>query len=219
MKATTIIAALVSTSLALPTTSNHSSREVLPRTSLNKRADPVAQLTSIMPKASSCAGADQAKECATAKQAVGPLIDSFNKYKVLTAPEQAALLSWIAYESAELRYNQNHFPAPGRPGQGTRNMMMPNFVAKYVASIPELASKAGSDPAATLALVQSDKYSFASAAWFYSTQCSATIKQGVKTGGKAGWTAFITSCVQTTMDSGREGYWTAASKALFVPGV
>jgi hypothetical protein len=186
--------------------------------------DPVAQLISIAPTSSSCTGAPFPSECATASTAVGPLISSFATYSVSTAAEQAALLAWMSYESGEFKYNQNHFPAPGRPGQGTRTMMMPNFVAEYVASIPALAGQAAAaagDPAATLALVENDTYSFGSAAWFYSTQCSEAIKSQLQTGSESGWDAFLTTCVGTDPSEGtgstsRLAYWQRATAALGV---
>ena len=77
------------------------------------------------------------------------------------------------------------------------------------------------DAADVLALVQSDEYSFGSAAWFYSTKCSESVKDGVKNGGKAGWEQFITGCVQTTIgegegDKSRTAYWERACAALGV---
>ena len=104
-------------------------------------------------------------------------------------------------------------------------MMMPNFVSQYAANIPEIASQtSGKDAAGVLALVQPDQYSFGSAAWFYSTQCSQAVKQQVQTGGQAGWETFITQCVQTTVEEGegegantRLGYWQRACQALGVP--
>lgn len=97
-------------------------------------------------------------------------------------------------------------------------MMMPNFVREYVASIPELASQAiGKDDVAVLALVQPDEYSFASASWFYNAHCTEAVKEGVQTGGKSGWSDFITGCVGTTVTESREVYWTRAMQALGAP--
>src|SRR5947199_10077851 len=84
-----------------------------------RQADPVQQLLSIAPTSGSCANAPIAAECATASQAVTPLISSFATYNITSAAEQAALLSWMAFESADFKYNRNHFPAPGNPAQGT----------------------------------------------------------------------------------------------------
>ena len=196
-----------------PIDASWSTNPILPRD-----PDPLSltQLLTIVPDASSCANASFPSECATASAALNPILDGFTKYCVTTAPEKAALLSWMAYESDEFKYNQNHFP--GRPGQGTRCMMMPNFVKEYVLSIPELASQAaGKDDVAVLALVQPDEYSFASAAWFYSTHCTDDIKQSVQTGSKSGWTSFLTECVGTTVNESREVYWTRAMQALGAP--
>ena len=103
-------------------------------------------------------------------------------------------------------------------------MMMPNYVAEYAASIPALSSvvAAASDPAAILALVQPDEYSFGSAAWFYANKCGAQIKAGVQSSGRKGWEAFVTGCVGTSVDQGsgeqtRVSYWERACEALGVP--
>ena len=187
---------------------------------LHARADPIAQLLAIMPDSNSCDGAPFPAECTTASAAVGPLMTAFHDYQITNAAEQSALLSWVGFETGDLKFNQNHFPAPGTPGQGTRAMLMPNFVAQYAASIPQIASQtAGKDPAGILTLVQPDEFSFGSAAFFYSTQCSQSIKQGVQSGSKAGWEAFITGCVHTTIDESggdksRTAYWERAMQAL-----
>lgn len=149
------------------------------------------------------------------------MIEAFALYQVNTAAEQAALISWMVYESGEFKYNRNHFPDPGRPGQGTRAMLMPNFVGEYANSIAEIKDQvtaAGSDLNKILATVSSDKYSFASAAWYYATKCSDDQKDQVINGGLKGWQdAFITGCVQTTVDDGRIAYWKAAREQLGVP--
>ena len=171
-----------------------------------------------MPKASDCTTPGPSAgpgECISAKDAVAPLISSFAQYKITTAGEQAALLSWIALESDELKYNINHFP--GTPGQGTRCMLSPAFVSKYVASLPDLAGKAGgADPAGTLKLVLDPQHSLGSAAWFLSSQCSADVRKGLQAGTQQGWEAFITGCVQTTVTDQRRQYWVKAKEALFV---
>ena len=201
----TILSLLASSTLALPSPPN-----------LQPRADPVSQLISIAPTSGSCSNAPAAGECATASEAVGPLISSFAQYGITTGAEQAALLSWMAFESDDFKYNKNHFP--GTPGQGTRCMMMPNFVQQYASSIPALASQvaATSDPAAILQLVSSDQYSFASASWFLTTKCSQSVRQQLQTGSEAGWEAFVSGCVQTTVTDARKAYWTRATAALGV---
>lgn len=135
----------------------------------------------------------------------------------------------MAFESGDFKYNANHFPAPGRPGQGTRAMLMPNYVAEYVASIPELSTAGGggggggSDPATLLALVQADEYSFGAAAWFYAAHCTPAQKEMLQAGGAGGgstqaWeAAFVTGCVGTTVTEERTAYWLRACQALGVP--
>lgn len=185
-----------------------------------RRNDPVSQLLYIAPTSNSCAGAEFPAECVVSSTSIAQVIvKGFAKYNVTTAAEQAALLSWMAYESGEWKYNQNHFPAPGRPGQGTRVMMMPNYVLEYARSIDELSAQvtsAGEDVGAVLSLVQPDEYSFAAAAWYYATQCGEQVKDMVRSGSQAGWTAFVQECVVTSVNGDREAYWVRASQALGV---
>ncbi|KIW23014.1 uncharacterized protein PV07_11248 [Cladophialophora immunda] len=190
--------------------------------------DPVRQLLYIAPSSNTCAGATYPSECAVSSlSVVQAIVDGFAKYNVNTAEEQAALLSWMAYESGEFKFNRNHFPAPGQPGQGTRTMMSPTFVQQYANSIPELKPKvvaigtgsslSGAQADQVLALVQPDQYSFAAAAWYYGTHCTDAQKQQVRQGGQQNWqAAFITGCVQTTVDDGRIAYWKKACEALGV---
>ena len=181
---------------------------------VQRAQDPVQMLIAIAPSSGSCDNAPAAGECATASDAVMPLVNGFAKYKITTAPEQAALISWMAFESADFKYNTNHFP--GTPGQGTRCMFMPNFVKQYVSSLPELAGQAASasSPADVLKPVLPNEYSFASGSYFYSTQCSAAVKTALQSGSDEGWEQFITGCVQTTVTDERRQYWERAKKAF-----
>ena len=180
--------------------------------------DPVQQLLYIAPTSNTCGGASDPKECATSNPTtVKALVEGFAKYGITTAEEQAALISWMAYESNEFKYNRNHFPAPGKPGQGTRCMMSPAFVKEYANSIPELKTQAAAltDPDAILALVQTDEYSFAAASWYYNAHCTDAQKGQIKGGGQANWaSAFINGCVNTAMDDSRIAYWNKANEAL-----
>ena len=125
----------------------------------------------------------------------------------------AAVLSLMAFESGDFKYNTNHFP--GRPGQGTRNMQMPPINLKYAQSIPELASAGSSDPVQLLKLLTSnDDYDFGSGSWFLATQCPASVRSGLETGSQEGWEAYISSCVGTTATPERQAYWERAKKAL-----
>lgn len=175
----------------------------------------------------SCAGAAYADECETALQAAPFLIQAFQTYKIYSPAEMSALLSLVAYESGEFKYNRNHFPAPGRPGQGTRNLQMANYNLEYALSIPALKSQAQAlAPAGTttgltddtlnsiLALVLPDEYAWASAAWFLTTQCDASVRTQLQSGGQAGWENYLTACVGTSATSDRQAYWTRANTAF-----
>lgn len=100
-------------------------------------------------------------------------------------------------------------------------MMMPNFVAQFAATLPEVQSKlaGNTDPEAVLDATIAAGHEWDAAAWFYSSQCSESIKQGVQAATEDGWKAFITTCVGTTWDEGsgstsRVGYWMNAMHAL-----
>ncbi|CZR53882.1 uncharacterized protein PAC_03764 [Phialocephala subalpina] len=197
---------------------------------VSPRAAPQASdiLLAIAPSSSSCANAPAAGECATAAQAAEYLIPAMAKYEIYNPHEIVAVLSVIAYESGEFKYNTNHFPAPGRPGQGTRNMQMPNFNLIYAQSIPELKTQLAAITTATStsglsdatlnairALVLPDQYSWASGAWYLTTQCSS-VRTQLQAGGVAGWNAYM-ACIGATDSSetaARLAYWTAANTAF-----
>lgn len=203
MKSFTLATATATLSLFTLASAERSNREIL---------------SEMVPNANTCdASAPTASECATVDQAILPILTGFVKYKIGTPQEQAALVSWMAYESAEFKYNKNHFPAPGRPGQGCRNMMMPEFVKKYALTLPEVTSKVDVNtaaPAAILDAVNVAGLDFAAASWYYVNYCTDAQKKYLVNGGRKGWEGFVTGCVQTTMDEGRVKYWSAAAKAL-----
>lgn len=187
-------------------------------------ASAASQLLTIAPNAASCASAPIASECETANTAAPFLIAAFEKYAIYSAPEMAALISLMAYETDGFQYAINHFP--GRPGQGTRNMQMATYNLMYAQSIPQLAaplaaitsasSTAGlSDDVldAIRALVLPDEYAWASAAWFYTTQCDAAVRTALQAGGQAGYEAYL-GCVGTTASQDRLVYWYRANTAF-----
>ncbi|CAG7929500.1 unnamed protein product [Penicillium olsonii] len=176
-----------------------------------------SQVTAIAPKSSSCDDAPAEGECATAKQAAKFTSQSFDTYKVTSKAEQAAILSLMAFESGDFKYNKNHFP--GVAGQGTRNMQSPAFNKKYAASIPALKDKAASvsDPADLLDLLRNDGATdFGSGAWFLTTQCSKEVRSALADGSESGWQKYISDCVGTSVDDDRKAYWERAVKALGV---
>ncbi|TVY41740.1 hypothetical protein LOCC1_G004337 [Lachnellula occidentalis] len=174
-------------------------------------------LLQIAPTSNTCSGAAFPTECATNVQAAPWLIAAMAKYGITSAPETAAVLSLIAFESGDFKFNTNHFPAPGRPGQGTRNMQMASYNLMYAKSIPELAGKVTAGQSAeqlnaVRALVLPDQYSWASGAWFFTTQC-ASVRSAVQAGGDAGFAAYM-GCIGTPVTPDRKAYWDRANAAF-----
>jgi hypothetical protein len=62
-------------------------------------------------------------ECRTADVTAAWVSKSFERYNITAAVEQAAILAWMAMESADFEYSRNHFPAPGVPGQGSKSTL------------------------------------------------------------------------------------------------
>lgn len=215
MKSVTLLTTatlLLTTVSALPYAANPQSGKHQP--SKRDDADPssIAILQKVAPTSNTCNNAPAAGECATAAQAAMPIISSFAQFSINTAPEQAALLSLMAFETADFKYNKNHYPAPGRPGQGCRNMQMANYNREYAAVVPG-ADATIADDAAMLDSIIKAGGEWGAAAWYYNTKCSDQVKNDVKTKGRAGWQSYL-GCVGVTADDSRTKYWEAAAQAL-----
>lgn len=176
-------------------------------------------ITSIDPTTSSCASAPAAGECRTAAQSAPYIALSFANFGLHSFGEQAALLSLMLYESDGFKYSKNHFP--GRPGQGTRNMQMPEYNLKYAWWLAEECANCGVSSReverakaqgveAVLGLVNGDMWGFGSAAWFLATQCGEDVRQGLKGGSQQGWENYLSSCVGTTATEDRTAIWRKA---------
>lgn len=76
-----------------------------------------SQILTIAPTSNTCDNAPAVGECATAKTAATYTSQSFDTYGVTSKAEQAAVLSLMAFESLDFKYNKNHFP--GVAGQGS----------------------------------------------------------------------------------------------------
>ncbi|PLB41791.1 uncharacterized protein BDW47DRAFT_122242 [Aspergillus candidus] len=192
-----------------------------PNPNLQTRAQKETQLTpkqieTIAPKSKSCESASSKDECATAAQAAPAISASFDKYKVHSRAEQAAVIGLMAFESEEFQYNRNH--SPGVPGKGTRNMQSPTYNQKYASSLPDIADaaeQASSDADKVLdLLVDKTEYDFGSGAWFLTTQCGDDVRKQLQSGSEKGWKAYIRDCVGTEANRERRGYWERAVDAL-----
>lgn len=97
-----------------------------------------AQVLTIAPKSNTCTNPPAKGECATAKTAAKYTAKSFDTYNVTSKAEQAAVISLMAFESVEFKYNKNHFP--GVPGQGSTcfTYSPSNFMLIYYLPIKQI---------------------------------------------------------------------------------
>ncbi|KAH3914618.1 hypothetical protein HBI56_096310 [Parastagonospora nodorum] len=176
------------------------------------------KLIQIAPATASCSGGDFAAECADATRATAAINKAFSTYKITEKGEKAALVAYMLFESGNFKYNRNHFPAPGRPGQGTRMMAMPPFISKYataVAGATAVGAAEAQGPDAVLSLVNDDdEKSFGSAPWFLTATCSPEVRAGLVAETTEGWHNFLTECVGTTAAPERDAPWIAAKQVI-----
>ena len=188
---------------------------VLPRSDAPTKASDI--IAAIMPSSTSCASASgpYASDCRTAAQAADPLIAAMQAYNLTSAGQIAAVLALVGLESADLKFKHN--VSPGRVGQGTSAMLMPDNVAAYAGSIPELAggvAAAGGDPGKVLELVVDDRYNFGAGPWWLTSRCEAGVVEGLKGASDAAWRAYM-GCVGVSADDpDRRAYWERAKKAF-----
>ncbi|OIW34381.1 hypothetical protein CONLIGDRAFT_675362 [Coniochaeta ligniaria NRRL 30616] len=207
------LATLASASPILPS-SFGLSHPLLPRTTLSA-ADIILK---IMPTSDSCTGATgaHASDCRTNVQAAPYLIASLLHYNLTAPPQIAALLALIGYESSDLKYKHNI--SPGRAGQGTSAMLMPDNVAAYAASIPELKDEvaaAAGDVSKVLELVVGDEYNFGAGAWWLTAVCGRGVVEGLAEGASdAAWGAYMGCVGVSATDEGRLAYWGRAKEAF-----
>jgi hypothetical protein len=159
-----------------------------------------SDLTKIAPDTASCDSAPFPEECATASVAAPNVAQSFGLFNINSFGAQAALVAIMLFESGDFKYSKNHFP--GVAGQGTRNMQSPAFNAKYASWIAanggdssitaESVAAASNDPATLLSSINTDRWGFASAAWFLATQCGASQVQALSDGSQASFESYLT---------------------------
>ncbi|KXH43686.1 hypothetical protein CSIM01_12580 [Colletotrichum simmondsii] len=199
-----------------------------PRATEDAPLNATSIIATTAPKSTSCDGVTTfADECATASHVASYLPQAFQKYNVTTKGEMAALLSLMAFETGDFRYNRNHFPEPGRPGQGTRNLQMAGYNLMYALSISELKDKATEIAGGVtdgnsltddkknqiLELVMPDDYTWGSAAWFLTTQCDADVRENLAAGTVKGFTLYM-DCIGTSGTEDRVAYWARAKGAF-----
>ncbi len=93
----------------------------------NKTLVTEEQVLAIAPNSSTCEGDSFPEECKTASQITPFINEGLARYGVTHPGEIAALLSLMAFETGDFKFNKNHFPEPGRPGQGSKLIPYSHF--------------------------------------------------------------------------------------------
>ncbi|PIA13571.1 hypothetical protein COEREDRAFT_48822 [Coemansia reversa NRRL 1564] len=170
----------------------------------------VTQLNKAIPEraaSDSCAKTTAPEECVTNEKAALAITNAINKYGVTQRGEIVALISLMAYESAKWEYNINHYP--GRPGQGTRAMLI-----RITSDIANTASdKVKND---VRALVLDDNNSFGSAFWYLTSVKPEYHNKSdkLRNGNMDDFKKYIEDGVQTTWDDDRQKIWESVNAAL-----
>ncbi|KAG8819502.1 hypothetical protein FRC17_010423 [Serendipita sp. 399] len=187
-----------STSSTLPTPTNGTGNET-------QGGLTAAQVTAALPSIpTSCSGSSNSA-CRTPSQIAEFVNLSFKKFNFETVGEQAAIFALMAFESGSFAFDVNVFP--GRPGQGTRNMMMFDFVLPYALEFNATAVHAirpdltTSSTAADVpdpnernqirATVLGDELSFGSGAWFLREKCPQSIAEGLQSESEDAWNRYM----------------------------
>ena len=119
MKATSLISSLLALSFAFLASASSSGQTQIT----------AAQLLKIAPNSKTCDNPPAPGECATAEQAAPAISASFGTYHVTSPAEQAAVISLMAFESDDFKYNKNH--SPGRSGQGSKYPVVTTCARPY----------------------------------------------------------------------------------------
>ncbi|KAJ1951164.1 hypothetical protein EC988_004125 [Linderina pennispora] len=187
----------------------------------------IEQLNAAVPGragAASCRNATS--ECATNSRALEAINHALLKYRISRRSEVVAVLALEAFESASWLYNINHFPDPGRPGQGTRSMLMYNFIEEYAKYLYAdkarvLLESSGPSPSnatknAVRELVLGDDDSFGSGFWFLAHEASSYYNNPnkLRDGQWQDFKDYMVNGVGASWDDARNVTWNAVNDAV-----
>ncbi|KAJ1900973.1 hypothetical protein LPJ66_001102 [Kickxella alabastrina] len=179
-------------------------------------------------KASFCSSAS-ADECMVNADAVAYLNKAVEKYKFTRRGETIAVISNMLFESVGWMYNIKH--SANTPGQGTRCMMMWNFISEYAKELhpDEYAKLMGSSASSADSasdtvrndvreLVLNPEDSFASGFWFLVNKAAEFHNDDMKLrdGNLEDFKAYVVSGIHTPWDSNREKWWQLVNDNLMV---
>lgn len=187
---------------------------------------PTKIIEEIAPKSKACpTSGDFIDECRSAKEAAPLIFEAMYRYGFYHKNEIAAIISLMALESGDFAYRKNHFPAPGRPGQGTANMQMAEFNLKYAKAIPAVADEVANVTSVDnlsdeelnriRELVIVDEHNFGSAAWFLRDECGEKVAEALRKDVDAGFVTYM-DCVGVEVDESRQEYLDRAKSAFCI---
>ncbi|KAJ1863375.1 hypothetical protein LPJ73_000532 [Coemansia sp. RSA 2703] len=171
----------------------------------------------------SCASVAFPDECATNAQALPAINAALSTYGITKRSEAVAVIALMAFESDSWQYNINHWP--GRAGQGTKAMLMANFITEYAKQLhAEDAQKVTSqaaDPSsdATLnalrALVLNNNDSFGSGFWYLVNKAAAYHNSDkLQDGDLASFKDYVLNGVGASWDDSRGTIWSTVNSAI-----
>ncbi|KAJ2656313.1 hypothetical protein IWW48_005104 [Coemansia sp. RSA 1200] len=159
-------------------------------------------------------GSCASSECATNPRALVSINKAIAKYGITRKSEVVALIALMAFESSDWLYNINN--TPGVPGQGTRAMISPGFVAEYAQKLhPDQAAKAVS-VVDKLQLVLNDDDSFGSAFWYLVTKAPQYHgnESRLRAGNAADFQDYVVNGVHGGWEPKRGDVWTRVNTAF-----
>lgn len=189
-------------------------------------------ILAIAPNSGDCTAASFPDECTNATVATEQINKAFKAYKVWSLGPKAALASLMAFESGDFVYNINHFP--GRPGQGTKAMLMFKWIYKFalwsgfedemtdIVGKPagnltdaETATFSNDTMNAIRALVLPVNLTFKAAPWYLVKQCKREHYEGLVTDGYEGFKNYIELCIEAgDITEDRTASWCKAVSVL-----
>ena len=192
----------------------------------------VDHILNIAPTASSCD--PNQTECTTAQDAAGPLVFAMHHYGIMDAAAIAAILTTIAQESGDLKYKRNHYPPPGRPGQGSSNMQNYRFNYEFALETDrlkdQLAAIDGAHPdsnpsnetmnAVLDLIISNTTYNFMTGPWYYNKYCSDEIKAGFRSQADldATFKHYQNDCIGVVpIEESRMDKWAKARESFGLP--
>ncbi|KAJ2632980.1 hypothetical protein H4R22_000837 [Coemansia sp. RSA 1290] len=157
--------------------------------------------------------------CANNKRALVALNNAAKTYGITERNEMVAIVSLMAFESGSWQYNTNLYP--GRPGQGTKAMLMYDFVYEYAKELyPDKVqdSWAKTDSNSTKnqvrELVLNDNDSFGSGFWYLAKKAPAYHNTQKLDGNLDSFKQYCETAVGASWDDARGQMWETVNSAL-----